>query len=105
MPRPPSTRWPSTPKRHEHSDWSRPRWPRSGDRGTAWSADAEVDPAALALVRIGAFLAPEPIPADILTRPIAATGDSRPPELNEAERLLSEAEPARQDSADPVRES
>ncbi len=42
---------------------------------------AEVDPAALALVRIGAFLAPEPIPADILTRPIAATGDSWPPEL------------------------
>jgi hypothetical protein len=42
---------------------------------------AEVDPAALALVRIGAFLAPEPIAADILTRPIAAAGDSWPPEL------------------------
>ncbi|MGH3887081.1 MAG: FxSxx-COOH system tetratricopeptide repeat protein, partial [Pseudonocardiaceae bacterium] len=42
---------------------------------------AQVDPAALALVRIGAFLAPEPIPADILTRPIAATGHSWPPEL------------------------
>lgn len=42
---------------------------------------AEVDPAALALVRIGAFLAPEPIPADILTRPITATGHSWPPEL------------------------
>ncbi|MGH3874656.1 MAG: FxSxx-COOH system tetratricopeptide repeat protein [Pseudonocardiaceae bacterium] len=42
---------------------------------------AEVDPVALALVRVGAFLAPEPIPADILTRPIAATGDSQPPEL------------------------
>ncbi|MGH3753679.1 MAG: FxSxx-COOH system tetratricopeptide repeat protein [Pseudonocardiaceae bacterium] len=42
---------------------------------------AEVDPAALALVRIGALLAPEPIPADILTRPIPATGHSAPPEL------------------------
>jgi hypothetical protein len=43
---------------------------------------AEVNPVALALVRIGAFLAPEPIPADILTRPLpAATSDSRPPEL------------------------
>jgi Bacterial transcriptional activator domain/Tetratricopeptide repeat/NB-ARC domain len=41
----------------------------------------EVDPAALALVRIGAFLAPEPIPAEILTRPVAATGGSWPPEL------------------------
>jgi TIR domain/Tetratricopeptide repeat/NB-ARC domain len=43
---------------------------------------AEVDPAALALVRIGAFLAPEPIPADVPTRPIAATGHSQPPELD-----------------------
>ncbi len=43
---------------------------------------AEVDPAALALVRIGAFLAPEPIPADVLTAHIAATGHSPPPELN-----------------------
>jgi hypothetical protein len=43
---------------------------------------AEVDPAALALVRVGAFLAPEPIPADVLIRPIAATGDSWPPELD-----------------------
>ncbi|MGH3981876.1 MAG: FxSxx-COOH system tetratricopeptide repeat protein, partial [Pseudonocardiaceae bacterium] len=42
---------------------------------------AEVDPAALALVRIGAFLAPEPIPADVLTRPIDAAGHSRLPEL------------------------
>lgn len=42
---------------------------------------AEVDPTALALVRIGAFLAPEPIPADILTRPLAATGDNWLPEL------------------------
>jgi len=42
---------------------------------------AEVDPAALALLRIGAFLAPEPIPADVLTRPIAPTGDDQPPEL------------------------
>ncbi len=43
---------------------------------------AEADPVALALVRIGAFLAPEPIPADVLIRPIAATGCSRPPELD-----------------------
>ncbi len=42
---------------------------------------AEVDPAALALLRIGAFLAPEPIPADVLTCPLAATGASQPPEL------------------------
>jgi hypothetical protein len=42
---------------------------------------AKVDPAALALVRIGAFLAPEPIPADVPTRSIPATGHSQPPEL------------------------
>jgi DNA-binding SARP family transcriptional activator len=42
---------------------------------------AEVNPVALALMRIGAFLAPEPIPPDILTRPLPATSDSRPPEL------------------------
>jgi hypothetical protein len=47
---------------------------------------AEIDPAALALVRIGAFLAPEPIPADVPTRPIAATSHSQPPEL---EALIS----------------
>jgi TIR domain/Tetratricopeptide repeat/NB-ARC domain len=42
---------------------------------------AEVDPAALALARIGAFLAPEPIPTDILIRSIASINDDRPPEL------------------------
>ena len=42
---------------------------------------AEVDPAALTLVRIGAFLAPEPIPADMLTRPIPSIGSSQLPEL------------------------
>ncbi|HKR52342.1 MAG TPA: FxSxx-COOH system tetratricopeptide repeat protein [Pseudonocardiaceae bacterium] len=42
---------------------------------------AEVDPAALALVRIGAFLAPEPIPTHILIGRIAATSYSWPPEL------------------------
>jgi hypothetical protein len=42
---------------------------------------AQVDPAALALVRIGAFLAPEPIPADIMTRPIPTTDCYQPPEL------------------------
>jgi DNA-binding SARP family transcriptional activator/tetratricopeptide (TPR) repeat protein len=42
---------------------------------------ATVDPVALALVRIGAFLAPEPIPTDVLIRPIAATGYRQPPEL------------------------
>ncbi|MGH3908797.1 MAG: FxSxx-COOH system tetratricopeptide repeat protein [Pseudonocardiaceae bacterium] len=44
---------------------------------------AEIDPAALALVRIGAFLASEPIPADMLTHAIGATGCDRPSELNE----------------------
>ncbi len=43
---------------------------------------AEVDPTALALVRIGAFLAPEPIPADTLIHPIPTTGHNRPPELD-----------------------
>jgi hypothetical protein len=42
---------------------------------------AEVDPAALALVRIGAFFAPEPIPADILTRRIITADCDRPREL------------------------
>jgi DNA-binding SARP family transcriptional activator len=42
---------------------------------------AKADPVALALVRIGAFLAPEPIPADILTRPVPAHSPDRPPEL------------------------
>jgi Tetratricopeptide repeat/NB-ARC domain len=42
---------------------------------------ANVDPAALALVRIGAFLAPEPIPADILTYPIITADCDQPPEL------------------------
>lgn len=42
---------------------------------------AKVDPAALALVRIGAFLAPEPIPADLLTRPIVTANCDQPPEL------------------------
>jgi TIR domain/Tetratricopeptide repeat/NB-ARC domain len=42
---------------------------------------AEVDPAALALVRICAFLAPEPIPTDVLIRPIAATDYGWPAEL------------------------
>ncbi|MGH4026551.1 MAG: FxSxx-COOH system tetratricopeptide repeat protein [Pseudonocardiaceae bacterium] len=42
---------------------------------------AEVDPAALALVRIGAFLAPEPILADFLTRSISPLDSGQPPEL------------------------
>jgi DNA-binding SARP family transcriptional activator len=42
---------------------------------------AKADPVALALVRIGAFLAPEPIPADILTRPVPSDSPDRPPEL------------------------
>jgi TIR domain/Tetratricopeptide repeat/NB-ARC domain len=41
----------------------------------------EVDPAALALVRIGAFLAPEPIPADLLTHRISTADCDQPPEL------------------------
>lgn len=44
---------------------------------------AEVDPSALALVRIGAFLAPEPIPAYILTHSISTADDDRPQELEE----------------------
>ncbi|MBV9142489.1 MAG: tetratricopeptide repeat protein [Pseudonocardiales bacterium] len=42
---------------------------------------AKIDPAALALVRIGAFLAPDPIPADILTHPITTVDCDQPPEL------------------------
>jgi len=42
---------------------------------------AEVDPAALALVRIGAFLASEPIPAEILTGHITTADDTWPPDL------------------------
>lgn len=42
---------------------------------------AQVDPPALALVRIGAFLAPEPIPADLLLGQLLPTGGSQPPEL------------------------
>jgi hypothetical protein len=42
---------------------------------------AQVDPAALALVRIGAFLAPEPIPAGLLTGRVPAAGAHLPPEL------------------------
>ncbi|MGH3812450.1 MAG: FxSxx-COOH system tetratricopeptide repeat protein [Pseudonocardiaceae bacterium] len=42
---------------------------------------AEVDPAALALVRIAVFLAPEPTPTDVLIRPITATGHGQPSEL------------------------
>jgi hypothetical protein len=34
---------------------------------------AEVDPAALALARVGAFLAPEPVSADLLTAAVAVT--------------------------------
>jgi Tetratricopeptide repeat len=41
---------------------------------------AEVDPAALALVRVGAFLAPEPIPAEVLTGPVPPER-GWPPEL------------------------
>jgi TIR domain-containing protein/tetratricopeptide repeat protein len=63
----------STPQSHSHSLAAAIRL--STDRL------AEVDPVALALMRIGVFLAPEPIPASVLTRPIAVTGDSWPPEL------------------------
>jgi TIR domain-containing protein/tetratricopeptide repeat protein/NB-ARC domain-containing protein len=63
----------SPPQSHPHSLAAAIRL--STDRLT------EVDPPALALVRIGAFMAPEPIPAEVLVRPIAATGHSQPPEL------------------------
>jgi TIR domain-containing protein/tetratricopeptide repeat protein/NB-ARC domain-containing protein len=42
---------------------------------------AEVDPSALAMVRIGAFLAPEPIPAQLLIRPVTTINNDWPPEL------------------------
>jgi TIR domain/Tetratricopeptide repeat len=43
---------------------------------------AEIDPAALALARIGAFLAPEPIPAEVLTAAVALDDGVRPSELD-----------------------
>jgi hypothetical protein len=60
------------------------------------SADrlAQLDPAALALVRLGAFLAPEPIPADILVGavpPKDAGGGAGPPEVDAL--VLAEASP------------
>ncbi|HWR46755.1 MAG TPA: FxSxx-COOH system tetratricopeptide repeat protein, partial [Pseudonocardiaceae bacterium] len=63
----------SPPESHPHSLTSAIR--------LATDRLAEADPAALALVRIGAFLAPEPIPADVLTRPIAVADGDLPPEL------------------------
>jgi DNA-binding SARP family transcriptional activator len=42
---------------------------------------AEADPVALALVRLAAFLAPEPLPADVLIRPVAVPCDAPPAEL------------------------
>lgn len=42
---------------------------------------AEVDPVALALVRIGAFLAPEPIPAAVLIARLVPASNSGPAEL------------------------
>jgi tetratricopeptide (TPR) repeat protein len=41
---------------------------------------AQVDPAALGMLRVGAFLAPEPIPADVLTGRVPASG-ACPPEV------------------------
>ena len=49
---------------------------------------ADVDPAALALVRIGAFLAPDPIPAEMLITEIPFAG-SRPPELDALAAVLT----------------
>src|SRR5262249_18775133 len=40
-----------------------------------------VDPAALALLRVGAFFAPEPIPTDVLTGRVPGQGRGGPPEL------------------------
>jgi hypothetical protein len=39
------------------------------------------DPAALALLRVAAFLAPEPIPAEVLTARVSCQGHGGPPEL------------------------
>ncbi|MGH3825688.1 MAG: FxSxx-COOH system tetratricopeptide repeat protein [Pseudonocardiaceae bacterium] len=55
---------------------------------------AETDPAALTLVRIGAFLAPEPIPTDLLTRPIAVAGRDQPPELVAVTAVVASPVPA-----------
>jgi hypothetical protein len=57
--------------------------PRSLAAAIRLSTDrlAEIDQVALAFVRLGAFLAPDPIPADVLTHPIAVTGPNLPPEL------------------------
>lgn len=43
---------------------------------------AQTDLVALALLRIGAFLAPESIPADLVTRPVAVADGDLPPELS-----------------------
>src|SRR5262249_36749413 len=42
---------------------------------------ARVDPATLALLRVGAFFAPEPIPTDLLTSRVPGPGQGGPPEL------------------------
>lgn len=49
---------------------------------------AEVDPAALALVRMAAFLAPEPIPAELLTDAVPIAGGKVPPELGALQATL-----------------
>jgi DNA-binding SARP family transcriptional activator len=43
---------------------------------------AEADPVALALVRLAAFLAPKPVPADVLIRPVAVPCAAPPAELS-----------------------
>jgi hypothetical protein len=57
--------------------------PRSLASAICVSSDrlAEVDPAALALLRLGAFLAPEPIPAGLLTQTLPVSDQDQPPEL------------------------
>jgi hypothetical protein len=59
--------------------------PRSLAAAVAVSTDrlARIDPAALGLVRIGAFLAPEPIPTGMLTGRIPPAGPAPPAELAE----------------------
>jgi hypothetical protein len=66
----------------------RSRWSCSASPSQAGIGAAKADRLAealgdlpLALAQAGGFLAPEPIPAAVLTRPIAATGNSWPPEL------------------------
>jgi tetratricopeptide (TPR) repeat protein len=55
--------------------------PLAATVGVATASLAEVDPAALGLIRTAAFLAPDPIPASLLTGHAPAADSRWPPEL------------------------